>query len=332
MGSSFGRQRIMKKLFFILLLCAAIVLGLAIAGGVIVNVQDRQAMQAANDAYMNCVSENGETAEYMLYEYDGRFVALHNGTAIDVHDSKEIALQALFDDPDTTKNEADYVMLCMTDNTGLSCCYPFGDLTYVAFGDSITYGIDGMYQSGDAKYKMEKPYPTLVGETLGIKTVVNQGKSGATLCQSPPRVNMTEQILNYTGNADIISVMLGVNDFSAKCSLGDMTGRDNTTVYGSLHMISQHLKTRYPNAFIFYMTPFQYFKLYNGVYNLEDVANAIKSVAGEYNIPVLDMYTNGQFELEMNVGSSDGVHPSQQHHRYYTAPMICEFIKKHYQS
>lgn len=203
----------------------------------------------------------------------------------------------------------------------------YSGYTYVAFGDSITYGIDGDYASGEDGYRMAKPYPTLVAETLGIGTVVNQAKSGATWTQHATRTNMTERIMRYNGDADIISVMLGVNDYAAKCVLGDMNSRDNTTIYGSIHMAAKHLTTTYPDAFIFFMTPFKYRTEDNGQYTLSDVAQAVKDVAAVYNIPVLDMYTNGQFDPA--TGAKDQIHPTQAHHITYTAPMICELICQH---
>ena len=203
----------------------------------------------------------------------------------------------------------------------------YSGYTYVAFGDSITYGIDGDYQSGEEGYRMEKPYPTLVAETLGIGTVVNQAKSGATWTQHATRTNMTERIMRYNGDADMISVMLGVNDYAAKCALGDMNSRDNTTIYGSIHMAAKHLTTKYPDAFIFFMTPFKYRTEDNGKYTLSDVAQAVKDVAAVYDIPVLDMYTNGQFDPA--TGAKDQIHPTQAHHITYTAPMICELIRQH---
>jgi len=206
----------------------------------------------------------------------------------------------------------------------------FSMLTYVAFGDSITYGIDGNYRTGDANYRMTNPYPKLVGQTLGIGTVNNLGISGASFCPHTQRANMTQRILGFTGEADIISLLLGVNDFTSKHTLGDTTSRDNKTIYGSLYLISEYLTTRYPDAFIFYMTPFQYKNPDNGTYTLEDVATAVKTVAAEYGIPVLDLYTYGMYENEMNVSPNDGVHPTQMHHINYTAPLICDFIRKHY--
>ena len=49
-----------------------------------------------------------------------------------------------------------------------------------------------------------------------------------------------------------------------------------------------------------------------------------------YNIPVLDMYNNGKYELEMYYPSSDGIHPSQEFIKNYTAPQIAEFIRQNY--
>ncbi|MBO5868883.1 MAG: SGNH/GDSL hydrolase family protein, partial [Oscillospiraceae bacterium] len=292
---------------------------------IVVNEQDANAMLAANAAY---ATYTGDTTKYMLYEYEGRFVSVNDGVALNVYESKEQAMKDIYDDPVTSANEADMVTLVTATDGWYLCDEGYSQMTYVAFGDSITYGVDGDYKSGEEGYKMAKPYPTLVAETLGIGTVVNQAKSGATLTAREGRTNMTERVLSYTGEADIISVMLGVNDYSAKAALGDMSSRDNTTVYGSLHMIAQHLTNKYPDAFVFFMTPFKYRTENNGIYNLADVAQAVKDVAAVYNIPVIDMYTDGQFDPETS--AKDGIHPTQEHHAVYTAPMICELIEKEF--
>ena len=284
------------------------------------SAQDQAAMDTATAAY------TGDLADCLLYEAGERFVALRSGAAVGVYDSEEAALAVLFEDPDRA------VAVPMTDSPWYICRADLRDLTYVAFGDSITYGIDGHYRMGDPAYRMPKPYPTLVEETLGLRSVRNMAVSGASFCPHPDRANMTSSILGFGGEADIISLLLGVNDFSSALPLGEPTDRDNTTIYGCLHLISEHFTSLYPDAFVFYMTPFQYTKTHNGVYALEDVATAVKTVAAEYGIPVLDLYTCGGFEKEMAVSPSDGLHPSQQHHIDYTAPLIAEFIAKHYPS
>ena len=285
-----------------------------------VNEADATAMAAAAAAYS---SYTGETAEYMLYEYEGRYVALHNGVPNNVYDSTDAALTAIYEDPVTTAVEASYVELVSQSNGWYLCDENYRYKTYVAFGDSITYGYDG-----DTYARMEKPYPTLVGEALKIGTVENLGKNGATAAACSGRTNMTERVLSYDGNADIISVALGVNDYSAKAALGDMTSRDNTTVYGSFHLIAEHLTTKYPDAFIFFMTPFKYKTESNGVYTLADVAQAVRDVAAAYNIPVLDMYNDGGFDPATD--AADQIHPTQAHHINYTTPMICALIEEYY--
>lgn len=317
----------MKKIAFLfalaLLATALISCRAKNEGGVTMTEQDRAAIQEATSALADRISE---PAEYMLYETDGRVVAFQNGKATGVYDSKEAALAEFFD------TSAAATAVPMSDTSWYICRGDLATLTYVAFGDSITYGIDGNYRVGDSAYRMTNPYPNLVGETLGLQAVRNMGVSGASFCPHPDRANMTSNILGFGGEADIISLLLGVNDFTSKLPLGEPTDRDNTTIYGCLHLISEHFKTLYPDAFIFYMTPFQYKNPDNGIYRLEDVANAVKTVAAEYDIPVLDMYNLGKYELEMNVSPNDGVHPSQQHHIDYTAPLICEFLARHYEN
>lgn len=65
-------------------------------GDIIQKAQDSKAMQEAKNAYTDYIVEhNGVAAEYMVYEADGRFVAIHNGAAVGVYDSKEDALAAM---------------------------------------------------------------------------------------------------------------------------------------------------------------------------------------------------------------------------------------------
>ena len=205
----------------------------------------------------------------------------------------------------------------------------FSELSYVAFGDSITYGVDGIVWG-----RMANPYPSLVADTLKLKSVENKAVSGAVFCTNTlNRTNMTQTILNFKGKADIISLMLGVNDKCVNLPLGDKSSRDNTTIYGSLHLICEYLTTYYSDSFVFVMTPLKYSgyasKNSQG-YDLEDVADAIKWVCGKYDIPVLDMFEKGNYEVEMYLEESDGLHPSQEFHEKYTAPIIVEYIKNNY--
>lgn len=210
----------------------------------------------------------------------------------------------------------------------------FTGLTYVAFGDSITFGADYTRNYSPMDY----PYPALVAESLELFSVTNKAVSGATLCtNSMNLVCMTDRILAHTEQADIISVMLGVNDYNRSLPLGDIDDKTKDTVYGSLNLIAEHFTTTQEDAFIFFMTPYKckvgsrtYEDKNDAGYVLEDVANAVKEVASKYNIPVLDMFNEGRYELEMYNYGSDGIHPSQEFIKNYTAPQIEEFIRQNY--
>jgi lysophospholipase L1-like esterase len=79
------------------------------------------------------------------------------------------------------------------------------------------------------------------------------------------------------------------------------------------------------------MTPYQTTIRKSNQYSLSDVAKAVKKVAALYDIPVLDMYSLGNYALEMNQDDSDGVHPSQEFIAEYTAPQIAEFLRRNYE-
>ncbi len=198
----------------------------------------------------------------------------------------------------------------------------FSNLTYVAFGDSITAQRNGV------------TYTEFVSQELSLKDYLVCGYSGYTLCYhylcpSPLCTKIEE--FNYT--YDIISLMGGVNDWAASSPLGTINDLSNETVYGALNIIATTLKTKYPNSFVFFMTPYKHIgwdNLNSAGYNLYAIANAVKEVANKYNIPVLDMFNLGQFELEMYNEDSDGCHPSKDFIQNYTAPQIAQFIKDNY--
>ena len=203
----------------------------------------------------------------------------------------------------------------------------FGDLEYVALGDSITYGFDG-----DTGMRMASPYPCLVAKKLGVGSHTNLAVSGATVSNINRYNNTMLQFADVPESADIISVMIGVNDFSVCAPLGQMGDMTQDTIYGGLYMLAASLQDRCPDAVIFFMTPFQ-FPGYPGEnpagYTLSDVADAVKVVCLDRGIPVLDMYTYGGFSMESDP-CCDTLHPTQAFFRKYTAPMVSEFIRSLY--
>lgn len=205
----------------------------------------------------------------------------------------------------------------------------FFEKTYLALGDSITYGLDGM----NGGKRMRFPYPELVKKQLNLKQAINYGISGSTLSANSV-YNYEPMSIRYVDlvDADIVSVLGGVNDYLNNVPLGTLTDTGNKTIYGSLHVLCEGLCLKYPSSFIFFMTPF---KLINNStndlgYSLEDVAKAVKEVCEIFEIPVLDLYTYGKYELEAQNSKSDKLHPSQQFFVEYASPQISRFIADYY--
>lgn len=90
-------------------------------GDIISEAQDSKAMQEAKNAYTEYIIEqNGPTSEYMVYNAGGKWVALYNGTAMGLYESKEDALKALLDDPETLSiDESEIYFLTGTTCSGL---------------------------------------------------------------------------------------------------------------------------------------------------------------------------------------------------------------------
>lgn len=208
----------------------------------------------------------------------------------------------------------------------------YSQLTYVALGDSITYGYDWS-KNGQ---QMDNPYCELVKNALKLKSVVNYGINSSTVCTGVDgRVDMCVRYKSMQDNADIVSVMGGVNDFGCWVSLGEPTDKSTTTFYGALNTLAQGLKEKYPNAFIFFMTPLKWQNNENKTNNggtLDDFRTAIKTVCDIYDIAVLDTATLADFSTEYNLAEykGDGLHPTQAFVSGTLAPLITQFIRDNY--
>ena len=210
------------------------------------------------------------------------------------------------------------------ENNGGTQQIPLTEMTYVAFGDSITWGEDG-----STHQRMKSTYPELVAEMLELKDFENNGQRGASITFKADSPFIGTQIQETTTKANIVSVMIGVNDFLGAHTLGTIEDTTADCVYGGLNYLAKELLKKYPNAFIFFMTPLNQTKSPNvnsAGYTLVDVCDAIKAVCEANNIEVLDLNTTVEFTSETDP-NSDGLHPTQQFAVDYIAPQIANFIK-----
>ena len=208
----------------------------------------------------------------------------------------------------------------------------FSGINYVAFGDSITEG--GGLES------FSHSYPNVTAKLLGCN-ILNKGISGSTLAfdNSSSRHCIADDVVTFskTGSrAHIISVSGGSNDKSNSLPLGTVNDKTTETIYGSLNIIADTLEKRFPDAFIFFITPIKHpncESLNENGYNLLNICEAIKNVAAKHSFPVLDLYNTSQFETAsngMNHPDCDGWHPLKEFVADYMAPQVADFIIGNY--
>ena len=206
----------------------------------------------------------------------------------------------------------------------------FSQLNYVALGDSITAGSRGKLSGVFSGY-MDSPYCELVKDELGLKSVKNYGVSNSTISSGNGYVSPMVERFSSMEDADIVSVMGGINDYGKPVVLGTINDTQTSTFYGALNTLAKGLKEKYSNSFIFFMTPLS---VPNYAPLLEKYCKAIKDVCAKYDILVLDTNSLCDFSKEYNADGyvGDGVHPSEEFHKNVLAPVIANFIKNNYKS
>ena len=209
----------------------------------------------------------------------------------------------------------------------------WNSLRYAALGDSITFALDG---TRDCE-RIYEPYCELVKQALNLRSVINYGINGSTIATynrtGDAYMPMCKRYADMC-DADIVSVMGGINDFGRGGLLGQAGDDTEYTFYGALNILCAGLKRKYPNAFVFFMTPLkmQLFGDKDDETVLRSFCNAICEVCANYGIPVLDTATLADFSREYDEAGyyGDGLHPSARFHREVLAPLIVSFLKDNY--
>lgn len=207
----------------------------------------------------------------------------------------------------------------------------FSNLTYTAIGDSITYGFCGDH----AKPPFTNNYPSCLKAYLGLENVTNLGVCGCLVSRStnPAYTSMIDKVDLISADTDIISVFGGINDYATYAVMGDINSNDEYTIYGALNAIASKLKTQFPDAFVFFITPLPISSsnitdINNNAYTVRDVCNAILEVGAKWDIPVYDANLYADFDTEKH--SFDGCHPTEAYYSTIFSAKLIEFIEENY--
>lgn len=146
---------------------------------------------------------------------------------------------------------------------------------------------------------------------------------------------MCERYKNMNDDFDIVSIMGGVNDYLRVAPVETINDNTSNTFYGTLNIICDGLKKKYPHSFIFFMIPLDTaIKPYssNVSSSLGDFRKAIKDVCNKYDIDVLDTAIKADYKKEYNSNNykGDGLHPSSNIHKNVLGPVIAKYIIDNY--
>ena len=186
-------------------------------------------------------------------------------------------------------------------------------LTINSIGDSYFAG-NGMDQAFVWLNLMAKKY----GQDMNNYGVNGSMVSNFTGTNNPMCLRYSQMKNN---NANIILVEGGKNDYNQGTPLGTVDSRDDKTYMGALNVIIDGLKTKYPDAMIVCVTPWNFTNTRNHTLLSEDYCNAMRQVAQaqgvyclyayDYNVSGVDM-TSEAFRQANCMTSSDVSHLNEQ--------------------
>ena len=171
----------------------------------------------------------------------------------------------------------------------------FSDISIACLGDSIT---EAANLNDQENYK-QSAYPARLKEKLGAENVVNLGIGGSSIGRYWENA-FVDRYREIPQDTDLILVMGGTNDGFCmnQEELGTMQERKPRTFIGDLDELLKGLKENYPQAKVVLVTP-----LPNVLHDIlrkerdyllpqKTIVSTMKTLAGEYGIPVIDLYNS----------------------------------------
>ena len=202
--------------------------------------------------------------------------------------------------------------------------------TFLFLGDSLTEGVRGT-TSQDKRYV--DVFARLSGATtyaygVGGTRIAYQSKP--TLHKPRHDMYFASRVVDMRADADYVVVFGGSNDFAeGDAPLGELGDTTPLTFYGALHDLYTRLQAKYPQAKLIAITPLHRIEDKNlinkaGVERkggMETYANAIKQVAAQFGVAVIDAHTLWEInphidEQRAAYFSPDDVHPNDNGHQY----------------
>lgn len=210
----------------------------------------------------------------------------------------------------------------------------FSDVSIACLGDSITQASNLENMEDYQQYA----YPTKLKEILGAESVTNLGIGGSSIGRYWDNA-FVDRYKEIPKDTDLIIVMGGTNDgfCLTQEELGTVKERKPKTFIGDLDELMRGLKADYPDATIVFATPLPNV-LHDMLKKERDyllpqiiLVNAIKYLAKEYEIPVIDLYNSNILDTHdaavIYNYMPDGVHCNPDGYTILAEHFAAELIK-----
>lgn len=210
----------------------------------------------------------------------------------------------------------------------------FSGLKIACLGDSITAAVNLEKEENYQQYA----YPARLKELLGAEEVYNLGIGGSSIGRYWSDAYV-ERYREIPEDVDIIIVMGGTNDgfcVSDK-EFGSLDERAYRTFCGDLDELMRGLRENYPDADIFFATPFpnilQDYLMRERDYLLpqQRFVDVIITLAKEYDYRVIDLYNSNILDShDVDIVEDyvpDGVHANQEGYRIIAEHFAAELIQ-----
>ena len=186
--------------------------------------------------------------------------------------------------------------------------------TWYVIGDSIS----------DTALLPQTKYMTVLGNKFNNLTINNVGKDGSHFTNKTTGYSTFATLLGKLPSNDpsVITIFGGVNDYIQSCTIGDISSTDTSNFYGALNDFVTTLNNKYTNAKKLFIIPLN---MRAGVFStnsngtnslgntLQQYRDAIIAVCKANNIEYIDLHEDA--ELQPDLISSDGLHPTQDGHK-----------------
>lgn len=186
--------------------------------------------------------------------------------------------------------------------------------TWYVIGDSIS----------DTNLLPQTKYMTILGNKFNNLTINNVGKDGSHFTNKTTGYSTFATLLGKlpSNEPNVITIFGGVNDYIQSCTIGDISSTDTSNFYGALNSFVAALNSKYANAKKLFIIPLN---MRAGVFStnsngtnslgntLQQYRDAIIAVCKTNNIEYIDLHEDA--ELQPDLISSDGLHPTQDGHK-----------------